>query len=84
MSTKLEFSQQISKQSSNIIFRENPSSGGRIVPRGQTDTDEAEEPIFAVLRTCQKFIPAPRNVSLNPWLLKICQQYNETAFCGAT
>jgi hypothetical protein len=31
---KLEFSQQISNQSSNI-FREYPSSGGRIVPRGQ-------------------------------------------------
>jgi hypothetical protein len=34
---KLEFSRKIFKKSSNMNFRENPSSGSRTVPRGQTD-----------------------------------------------
>ena len=35
--TKLEFSRQIFEKSSNIKFHENPSSGSRVVPCGQTD-----------------------------------------------
>ena len=34
---KLEFSRQIFEQSSNAKFHENPSSGNRVVPSGQTD-----------------------------------------------
>jgi len=33
---KLEFSRQISEKYSNIKFHDNPSSGGRFVPCGQT------------------------------------------------
>jgi hypothetical protein len=35
---KLKFSRQIFEKYSNIKFHENPSSGCRVVPRGQTDT----------------------------------------------
>ena len=39
---KLEFSRQIFEKYSNIDFLENPSSGSRVVPCGQTDRhDEA-------------------------------------------
>ena len=34
---ELEFLQHIVKESLNIKFRQNPSSGSRVVPRGQTD-----------------------------------------------
>jgi len=34
---KLQFSQQILEKYSNIKFYENPSSGSRVVPCGQTD-----------------------------------------------
>jgi hypothetical protein len=34
---RIEFSQQIFEKSSNIRFHQNPSSGSRVVPRGQTD-----------------------------------------------
>jgi len=34
---KLEFCQQIFEKSSNTKFRENPCSGSRVVPCGQTD-----------------------------------------------
>ena len=38
---KLEFSQQIFEEVSNIKFNQNPSSGSRIVPCRQTDRHEA-------------------------------------------
>jgi hypothetical protein len=34
---KLEFVRPILKESLDIKFRQNPSSGSRVVPRGQTD-----------------------------------------------
>jgi len=34
---KIEFSQQIFEKSWNIKFRENPSSGRKVVPCGRTD-----------------------------------------------
>jgi len=34
---KLKFSQQIFEKYSNVKFHENPSSGSRVVPRGQID-----------------------------------------------
>jgi len=39
---KLEFSRKIFEKYSNIKFHENPSSGSRVIPYGQTDRhDEA-------------------------------------------
>jgi len=35
----LNFFQQIFEKSSNIKFHENPSSGSRVVPRGQRQTN---------------------------------------------
>jgi hypothetical protein len=35
--TKLEFFRQIFEKFSNITSKENPSSGSRVVPCGQTD-----------------------------------------------
>jgi hypothetical protein len=42
---KPDFSRQIFEKSSNIKFRENPSSGDRAVPSGETDrrTDRYDE-----------------------------------------
>jgi len=37
---KLEFSKLIFEEYSNVKFRENPSSGSRVVPRGQTDLEK--------------------------------------------
>jgi len=34
---KLEFSRQLFEKNSNIKIHENPSSGSRVVPCGQTD-----------------------------------------------
>ena len=44
------------KTSSNIKFNQNPLSGSRIVPCGQTDGhNEAEVSLFAILRTSLKY-----------------------------
>ena len=48
---KLEFSRHIFDKYSNIKFNENPSSGSRVVPRGQTGHNEANSRLFAILRT---------------------------------
>ena len=42
---KFEFSQQIFEKYLNLKFKENPSSGSRVVPCGRTDVTEI---IFAV------------------------------------
>jgi hypothetical protein len=34
---KLEFSRQLFEKFSKIVFYKNPSSGSRVVPRGQTE-----------------------------------------------
>jgi hypothetical protein len=39
---KLEFSQQIFDEYSNIKFHENPSSGNRVVPRGRQTDGQAD------------------------------------------
>jgi hypothetical protein len=44
---KLEFSQQISEKYSNTKFNENPSSGIRVVPCGQTDRHEKANSSFS-------------------------------------
>jgi hypothetical protein len=45
---KLEFSRQIVEKYSNIKFHENPSSGNRVVPCGETDrhTDMTKITVF--------------------------------------
>jgi hypothetical protein len=49
---KLALSRQIFEKYSNIISHENPSSGSRVVPRGQTDRrNEDYSFFFAILRT---------------------------------
>jgi hypothetical protein len=57
---KLEFSWQIFNKFSNVKFNENPFSGSRVVPFGQTDgqTDKHNE---AKSRSSQ-FRDAPKNV----------------------
>jgi hypothetical protein len=44
---KFEFSQQIFEKYSNIKFNENPSSGTRDVPCGQTDSHEKANSRFS-------------------------------------
>jgi hypothetical protein len=52
---KLEFSRQIFEKSSDNRFHQNPSSGSRVFPRGQTDG-----------RTDMKLIVAFRNFANAP------------------
>jgi len=52
---KLEFSVHIFEEYSNIKFHENPSSGSRVVPCGQTDRrDEAKSLFYAIWRKRRK------------------------------
>jgi hypothetical protein len=46
-----EFSQQSFEKYISIKFYGNPSSGGRDVPCGQTDTHDETKSLFATLRT---------------------------------
>jgi hypothetical protein len=52
---KLEDARQILEKRSNVKFHENPFSGGRVVPCGQTDgqTDRHDEAksLFVILQT---------------------------------
>jgi hypothetical protein len=55
---KLEYSKQIYEKNSGINYRENPSSGSRIVPcgqaKGQTDRhDDANSRLSTCLKMCQ-------------------------------
>jgi hypothetical protein len=43
---KVEFSRQILEKRSNVIFHENPSSGSRVVPCGQTDRHDQVNRVF--------------------------------------
>jgi len=49
---KLEFSPHVFEKHTNVKFHENPSSGSRVVPCGQTDgqTDERAEELV----TCKE------------------------------
>jgi len=47
---ELEFSQQILEKYSNTKFRENPSSGSRVVPYGRTDRHDEANSLFFFLR----------------------------------
>jgi hypothetical protein len=56
---KLEFSRQILEKYSTIIFLENPSSGSRGIPCGQTD-ERTDRHIEANSRFCN-FANAPED-----------------------
>ena len=58
---KLECSRQIFEKYSNIKFNENPSSGSRVVPCGQTDKRIDVTKIIIPLRD---FANVPKNVFL--------------------
>jgi hypothetical protein len=58
---KLEFSQQVLKESSYIKFHENPSSGSRVVPCGQTDARTDMKKLIVAFRN---FANAPKNTAL--------------------
>ena len=55
---KIEFSQQIFDTSSNKKFRQNPSSGSRVVPCGQTDRRRTNMKVIVAFRN---FANAPNN-----------------------
>jgi len=55
---KLEFSGQIFEKFSNIKFHENPSSGRRVVPCGQTDGRTDLTKLIVAFRCCAN---APKN-----------------------
>jgi len=56
---KLEFSRQIFEIFSNIIFHENPSSGSRVVPCGQTDARTDMTKLIVVFRN---FVKSPKMI----------------------
>jgi hypothetical protein len=53
----LKFSWQIFEKYSNIKFNENPSSGSRVVPRGQTDE---EMDMMKLIVTFHNFVNTPK------------------------
>jgi len=66
---KLEFSRQILEKYSDINFYENPLSGIRVIPCGQTDGhDEANSNFFAILRTRLKTISKLQIVILSSFI----------------
>jgi hypothetical protein len=72
---KLEFSGQIFEKSSNIKFHENPSSGSRVVPCGQTDgrTDRRDEGNSRFSQLCER----PKK-SLFPYFFMCFKLNNKT------
>jgi hypothetical protein len=60
---KFEFSGQIFEKSSNIEFHENPSSGSRVIPCGQTDGRRDMTEVIVVFRY---FAKALKIVDTNP------------------
>ena len=75
MLIKLEFWRQIFEKSSNNEFHENPSSGSRAFPRGQT-VDRRTDGLIGMT----KLIAAFRNFSVDPDELKN-KKYNGSFFC---
>jgi len=60
---KTEFTRQIFEKSSRIKFNENPSSGSRVIPCGQTDvrTDRHDGAIVA----SRNFASAPKTIKVS-------------------
>jgi len=59
---KLEHSQQINKQYSNIKFHENPSSGSRVFPFGEI---AGQKNITELIIASSKFSNAPKETLNN-------------------
>ena len=58
---KLEYSRQMYEKHSIIKFHENPSSGSRVVPSGQTEGQTDMTKLIAAFRN---FVNSPKNWSL--------------------
>jgi hypothetical protein len=67
---KLEFSRQIFEEYSDIKFQENPSSGRRVVPCGETDMTK-------VIVAFHNYAKAPKNLQL---CLHYYRTLNHTAY----
>ena len=59
---KFTFSQQVFEKYSKIKFHENPFSGSRVAPRGQTDGRTDTTKLLVAFRN---FANEPKNVSLS-------------------
>ena len=58
---KLEFTRQIFEKYSNIKFHENPSSGSRVSPCGQTDRwTDVEVDMAKLIVALRNFAKAPK------------------------
>jgi hypothetical protein len=69
---KLEFSRQIFEKVSNIKFHQNSSSGSRVVPCGQTDTDrqtDRQTNITKLIVAFRNFTNAPKTRIVEIWTL---------------
>jgi hypothetical protein len=67
-----EFSRQIfQKKVSNIKFHQNPSSGSRVVPRGQTNKTK-------LIVAFRNFANAPKNLETAQRLKFHCDLYSQT------
>ena len=58
---KLEFFRRIFEESSNIKFYQNPSTGSRVIPCGQTD---GQTDITKLIVAFRNFANAPKNACL--------------------
>jgi len=58
---KLEISRHIFEKSSNIKFHENPSSGSRVVPCGQTDRQTGITKLTVAVRN---FVNVPKKIHI--------------------
>jgi hypothetical protein len=77
---KFEFFRQSFEEYSNMNFHENPSSGSRVVPCGQTDrqTDERTErqgDMTKLTVTFRNFAKAPENDFKFPGLRYLNEEY---------
>jgi hypothetical protein len=68
---KLEFPREIFEKYSNIKFHENPSSGSRVVPYGQTDGQIDMTKLIAAFSNLAKAPKNAWNLSQHPYLYGI-------------
>ena len=81
---KLEFYRQIFEKSSNIKFHENPSSGRRVVPYGQTDRRDEANSRFS--QFCERASKGTTRSLLWIGTSKLLENWNRyssrTAYCS--
>jgi len=70
---KLEFSGRIFEKYSNIKFHENPSTGSRVVPRGQAERRTAD--ITKLILAFRNSANAPKNEELITVIIGTVTQY---------